>query len=304
MPEAISGADALGGNGGGNANNNSGNDGGGGNNNSNNGNGVWYGNITDTNVINLINTKGWDKAKDASEGVSKIVTAYGSLEQMHGKLASTNTPRPAKDADQKTWNEYYAKIAPSDPKDYNIEMKEGMNKDLVENAKKWFHELGIDERQGPAFISKYNAFVESENKKVTDKFAADTGRELKEFADEQGSKFDDSMELSKRAVAFLEEKTGFDKSKLSSLEKAIGTKTMLKMFLEVGRMTAEARSPDGGGNNAFMNTPDYAKNKISELRADKDFMGRYMNNNIAIRERAIEEMLKWQKQAHGDAPVT
>jgi hypothetical protein len=87
---------------------------------------------------------------------------------------------------------------------------------------------------------------------------------------------------------------------MNRVEKAIGTKSMLKMFMAFGETMREASPPEpGNGGAAFTETAESARTQIQGLFADKDFMANYLSPNPKIREQAIAKMERLQKIANG-----
>lgn len=245
----------------------------------------------------LVSQKGWDNPNKALEG-------YSNLERLLGEKANA-VILPKADGKPEEWNAIYDKLGrPKDAAEYKLPVPQDANPEFAKTAAQWFHENGLNNKQAEGIVNKFNEYTAAAQTKDNEAFVAKSNQELGDLRDSLGAKFDDTMELSRRATRLAMEKSGLTMETLGKLEQAVGTKTMLSMFAEFGKMMTEATGPDGNMASAFQGTPDYAKGMITKLRGDAGFRERYNSNDPNIRNLAIDEMSKWQKQAHGDAPTT
>ena len=80
------------------------------------------------------------------------------------------------------------------------------------------------------------------------------------------------------------------------IERAIGTKAMLSLFLEAGKLVAEHGGPnvgsDGSNGATFTLTKEAANSRIEELKKDTEFQSRLNSPNAKVRE---EAMKVWSK---------
>lgn len=268
----------------------------------------WYGqNFQNQDMIQLLQQKGWHDAPNVEEGVNRVLVGYKNLETILGQKAHAIV-KPDEKADENAWNDYYSKLRGdvNSGKDYGLQvsedMKDSVDQPLLDMMQDTFHKSGLDKRQATNIFNAYNEYVSASNKNFNETFVTQSNNDIKELQTEYGNKFDDNMELSRRAYRFAAEKAGLDQKQLQKLEVALGTKAMLKMFGAFGAGFQEATSPPGNGGG-FTSTPEYAKSKIGELKASPEFQGRYHSEDPNIRLAAIDEMEKWHKQAYGSEPV-
>lgn len=254
--------------------------------------GGWY----EPSYAPLVQQKGWQNPNDALKG-------YANLETLLGEKANAIIP-PKADAPQQEWDNFYTKLGkPTSADDYKFPV-EGMNSDLVKEAQKLFHVAGLPPKQAEAIFKGYNEIAANSFQQQQQGFVTQSNNDVLDLQKEYGTKFDDNMELARRAYRHASEKAGLTQEHLDAIEFAVGTKTMLKMFGAFGNMFNEAGGPPNDPASQFRGTPEYAKQRVKELRADPEFRARYMHNDPTIRNAAIEEMEKLSKQAYGDAPVT
>ena len=116
---------------------------------------------------------------------------------------------------------------------------------------------------------------------------------MEDLKREWGETFAKNEQIAKQALAKLDvpEDT---KAKLTEL---LGHGDVLKLFQSIGAATSEDGFIDDNGGGGFdgATTPAAAKQKIEELKADKDFVKRYLNRDTA----AVAEMRKYHKIAYG-----
>ncbi len=85
-------------------------------------------------------------------------------------------------------------------------------------------------------------------------------------------------ELARRGLSAFGKQAGMEDADLVKLENAIGTVKMLKLFSEVGKLTAES-SFRGGSGQAFTMTKDEAQAKVNALKADPAWSKAYLSGD-------------------------
>jgi hypothetical protein len=244
---------------------------------------------------NVVQTKGWQSANDA-------IKSYSSLETLLGEKASAIVP-PKADAAPEDWGKFYEKLGrPADPNMYKFS-KEGMDPKIAPEIGKWFHEQGLNDKQAEGILKQYNEFNTKYQSEADQAAMVQSNNDLLDLQKDWGNKFDDTIELARRATQHAIEKAGLTPDQLNQFERSVGTKTMLKMMAEFGNMFREAGAPDAG-KNSFSATPQAAKSEITRLQSDPEFRARYYHNDPTIRNAAIDQMNDLAKRAYGDAPVT
>lgn len=259
----------------------------------------WLGDNVEPAQAELAQKKGWTNPLDMLKG-------YDNLERLFGSKASV-VPRPKDDAPKADWDAYRtANGRPADAKAYGLAEALGdavkAKPEFANAASEWFLEAGLDAQQAKTVASKYLEMEGALQAKEDADFIAASNADVQTLATELGGKFEDTMEVARRATQFAMKEAGLKAEDLDKLERAIGTKTMLTMFSKFGNMGLEATALNGEGGKAF-ETKEYALAQIAKLRTTPEFLTRYQSTNQEIRNTAIAEMEKWQKQAYGDAPV-
>lgn len=235
----------------------------------------------------FIANKGWSDPAAA-------VKSYVELEKTFGAdKAGRTVVLPKDDAKPEERAEFMAKVglaAPAKPEDYQIKI-DGLSPDLVNDAKTWMHKAQVAPTQAQALVEAYAQHEMAAIKAWETKSKA----EVDALAIEWGPNYNANVELGRRAVRAV----GLDDAALNSIERAVGTANMLKMFTKFGENLSEAQSPPAGGagDNQFRSTPVQAKQKIDSLRGDPSFMSRYLSPNEDVRMKAVTEMENLMKTA-------
>jgi len=235
----------------------------------------------------FIANKKWD-------GPEAMLKSYQNLEQLLGAdKAGKTVMLPDEKATPEQRAEFLAKVGLAPPEkveDYGIKL-EGELAEKAGYIPEILKEVGVPKDIGKGLIDKVMA-REAENMKA---WAVQSSAEANELATELGKDFDNKVELGRRAIKMA----GLEAGDLGKLEMAIGTKRMMKMFMQFGENLAEASAPPPGqGGGQFSASPAQAKAKIDQLVGDPAFQARYMSPDPKVRQIAIEEMAEWQKKAN------
>jgi len=253
--------------------------------------------ITDTALINTIASNKWNAPVDAVKSFAELQTKHTALE------AAKGIPLPGDKATPQDWDNFYKAVGRPETADkYDIAkmVPEKADQTFAKEAANWFHKAGLSQKQAETLSTEWNTFNKATLEAQELEFSKNAAKEFGELQIDWGKDFDNNNELGRRAVRFLQEQTGFKPEQLEPLERAVGTKTMMKMMNTIGKMLQDAKAPDGSPR--IVQDANTARAKINQLRADPEFQKRYHNENSIIRNAAINEMEALAKVAYGDAP--
>jgi len=224
----------------------------------------------DEDTSTYVQNKGWKDPKD-------ILSSYRNLEKFAG--GSKNLVElPSVDADPDSLNHFYNKLGrPETPDSYKLGEYENADPEVTEWYKNTAHELGLTDKQAAALYDKWNEMSSGQMEKMQQESLQNAEQELAALKKEWGKGYEAQVDAGRRAVNAL----GYDKEQLDSLEQKMGTAEMMKLFATVGSKMGEDAFADGSRNNsgAFGLTPAAARQQLSELKMDKNFMAEYLNGN-------------------------
>lgn len=252
-----------------------------------------------------IEAKGW-------KGPAELLESYRNIEKVMGLPAEAKAEailvRPKADAKPEEVQAFVEKavahLVPENAEGYGnlgLDLKDGEAlPPELEQARGWMHEAKIPSTQAPALVAAYQKSVEA----AEAAFEAQSTKDMTDLATEFGDKWEDNAELGRRAFRAAKEQAGLDEAGLAAIERAIGTKAMMKLMIAQGRNLVEAPGGGAPGNTGTTNanfkvTKESAQAKITEKLSDSVFMARYNSPNIGERNKAIAEMEALQKIAAG-----
>lgn len=252
----------------------------------------WYGSF-DT------DTKGWLEAKGLTKLQSdaaypEIVKGYRNVEKLIGVPSERLLKLPGADSDKAAWDDVYTKLGrPANSTEYEVPVPEGTDTTFADWAKGTFHELGLSKTQGKGLSEQWSAFAKSmqDKQKVeySQKIAADTSA----LKTEWGQAFDQNINVAKRATSVF----GFDAATVDKLEAGMGFSGLMKFMHTLGTRLGEDKFVSGDGGGSGIMTPDGAKAKIAQLKADGEFTSKYIAGNLDARS----QMEQLHKMAFPDA---
>ena len=235
------------------------------------------------------------------QDVAGLAKGYVHAQHMIG---SDKVAIPPRDATQEVMDDFYNKLGrPQTSDGYEIP-KENMPEDVpMENeyVKNFFdeaHRIGLTKSQAAACIrwqanTVHNGMEEGfqETEMALEKAADDMRREF-------GKSYDEKMDMAKRAA----KQFGGDELMVLLDSSGLGNNpTFIKTFANIGKAISNDEIIGGGGRQGFILSPSEAKQQISSLKRDPNFMKSYTDTGDAGHLGAVEEMGKLFDLAH---PVT
>jgi hypothetical protein len=215
--------------------------------------------------VGYIKNKGWDTP-------DKTVAAYKNLEKFHGVPPEQILKLPGEGAEADAWDAVYDRLGrPESAGDYgDFELPEGVEVDSsrVEWADGLFHKLGLNKTQRDALISANAEFESTAMNSLNEAKLQQQQADLDQLKSDWGSAYSEREELSRRAVrSFL---PGDDAQKgelLNSMEDAIGSANLLRLFSNIGQQVSEDSIPSGDVR-PFGYSPEQAKSDLAQLKSE------------------------------------
>ena len=201
--------------------------------------------------------------------VNGMAKSYINLEQMVGadKIAI-----PGKSATPDEWREVYNRLgSPTDPKDYSVEVPEGILQEGENEAfRNALYEAGLNNSQAQKMSDFMSGIVDSAQQRFEQ--SADEARynSEQELRQEYGQAFDQKLELARGAATTLLGGTEmFDEIQLADGRMLGDEPRIIKMFAELAAQIGEDNIV--GETNELIMTPDEAKNEALKLMAEKPY---------------------------------
>lgn len=222
---------------------------------------------------------------------ASVVDAYRNLEKLIGAPKERVLKIPEK-PDDSAWNDVYSKLGkPATAKDYKIEVPKGADPAFAEWAKNTFHEVNLTAAQAEKLAAKWNEHMAGTTAAQQSAYQAKAEQEEKGLQKEWGAAFEQNINVAKRAAQAF----GLSGEVVDKLEQAMGYAGVMKFMHTLGSKVGEDSFVTGKGGGSFgAMTPEAARNRISALRQDGDFVRRYTAGEVS----AKEEMAKLHAWAY------
>lgn len=241
----------------------------------------------------LVKAKGWKGPADA-------LLSYQNLEKVFGAdKAGRTILAPKSDDDADGWSAVYNRLGrPESADKYELPVPDGDDGSFAQAAAPVLHELGLTTKQAKGLAEWWNKASTSRIEAADEAFSKQSEAEYAALKGEWGAAAAQNEELAKRAVLKFGKEAGIDEATFDSLERAIGTAKVMKLFHAIGAKFGEADFVGSDTPSSGALTPAQAKNKVASLFADQEFMGRYMHQDQRVRQSAIEEMMALNRMAN------
>jgi hypothetical protein len=231
--------------------------------------GQWYDAYPEE-VRGTIQTKGWQSPAD-------VIQSYTNLEKLLGAdKAGRGVVLPKEDAPAEEWNQVYDKLGrPKTAADYKLPVPEGDTGEFAKMAAGKFHELGLTAKQAAGLAEWWNSQSQEMQTSQFNQLALNSEQEMGQLQQEWGKEYDANIEAARRATRQF----GLEEQTLSKIENAIGTREMLKLFANIGKGVGEDSFVDGTRSSGMGMSPEAARVRISQLKADKEWSAKYLGGN-------------------------
>lgn len=226
-----------------------------------------------------VENKGW-------KGPQDLLSSYQNLEKLRGVPENKLLRMPDDPAAKGAMDPIYKVLGrPETPDLYTNALGDGFDAETFKAAAAKAHELGISDK---AFAGMQEVMAEQAA-------AVSTRQEESAAAafDQWKASNPDGYNNAARVMGEL----GMVEDQIAAM--LAGDKTAIYDFAaKVGARTAEKPIVHGGDKaDGFTHTPASARAKVAELMADEAFMKQYLHDSPAIRQPAIERVMKLQEAA-------
>ena len=229
----------------------------------------WYTQLSEE-TRGFVQTKGWQSPDD-------VVQSYTNLEKLLGAdKAGRGVVMPKDDAAPEEWGKFYDKLGrPQSPEEYKLPVPQGDTGEFAKLAAGKFHELGITAKQAQSLAEWWNANSEQMQTSQMNQQMQNSEMEMEVLQSEWGKEFDANIEAARRATRQF----GVQEQVLEKIENAIGTREMLKLFSNIGKGMGEDSFVDSGKSGNFGISPEAARVRIGQLKADPEWSAKYLSGN-------------------------
>lgn len=231
-----------------------------------------------------IQNKGWKDPADAVRG-------YRELEKLRGVPADRLLKLPEK-ADDPAWAEVHAKLGrPEKPEDYGIDTGD---KDYDARITALMHSKGVSKEAAKAIESERTAYMAERVEAAQKAWEQADQLEAEAVLKEWGAGADGQTEIARRYARQM----GLDGEQLTKLNAAMGSGWLMRFMAKAGASLGEAEFVGSNGAARFGMTPEAAKSRMAELKADPEWSAKYLEGNAD----ANAEMKRLIAYANGQRP--
>jgi hypothetical protein len=219
-----------------------------------------------------------------------VVDSYRNLEKLIGVPKEQLLKLPTK-PDDAAWNDVYDRLGrPQKAEEYKFGEKSA-DPEFVKFMKENMHKLGVSRTQGEQLAAKWDEYWGSKDQTNLQNQNQRVQVEETALKKEWGAAFDHNVSVARNAAREF----GMDEATIDKLESAMGFANVIKFMHNIGSKIGEDKFVSSGPN-AFRGplTPEAARNQISALKADTDFVRRYTTGDVNART----EMQKLHEYAY------
>lgn len=239
--------------------------------------GKWYDTFKDA------DTKTWlTNYKDAYPDPESLAVKAYNLEKFIGaEKSGRGVVLPKPDAPAEEWAAFHKKYSgvPATPDGYKVAPELAADP-VVKEFRAEAHKLGVPAQHFENLLTWYVGKMKTIGDAQIGDFSVQSEKEWGELKVEwQGIEFDKNVELGRRAAkSFIPHETPEQLAEsMNKIEGALGTKATMKLWASIGKGMGEHEMVGGEGGGAMGGgmTPEGARIRISELKADKEWAASY-----------------------------
>lgn len=239
----------------------------------------------DAELTGHIQTKGWDKLTPQLAAAA-AARSQREAEKLIGAPADKMIRLPNDPKDEAAWKGVWQRLgAPADAKDYDfstVKLADGKDPDaaIIDFARQQAAALNLPKEAAAKMADAFVKQSETAAKTARAEYDATLIKERAELDKNWGANKEANMFVAKKAAAAL----GLDQEALVALEKTVGYKKVMDMFLAVGQKIGEDKfiaNPAPGGNGVM--TREQALARKEELKSDAAWQKRYFDGGAPER---------------------
>jgi hypothetical protein len=222
-------------------------------------------------------------AKDPVTAFAEAARAHREAQAHIGAPAEQLLRLPKADAPAEEWKPVWQRLgAPADPSGYDltgVKFADGTELDAtaVDFFRKTAADLHLPAAQAPRLAGEFVKFLEANE-------AAEAAEQTAKLATQKGAlkanwgqNFNANMVIAQQAFAALTPSA----EAMAALEGVVGYDQVLEMFRKIGAQMGEARFVTNGMPTPGIMTVDAAKDRITELKSDSEWVKRFLAGGAA-----------------------
>ena len=228
--------------------------------------------------------KGWKEPGDVLKG-------YRQLEEFLGAdKAGRGIVLPKDEKDQEALDKIYTALGrPEKAEGYELNSllaQEETDPAFVSAMAETMHGAGLSKAQAQRMAEAYQGHYKAAQQAAVE-------AHQREVVEAERTLSPEDKEQCRRGFRFL----GLNNQEAAAIEMYWGVGKAAQMFAKIGRALGEDRRVDGAGSGGFFGSPEAAKNRIAELKADPIFSKRYLEGEPAA-VKQMEELFKKVAEAN------
>lgn len=227
--------------------------------------------------------KGYKHA-DPVEFSEALLKSYQNLEKLRGVPAERLLTLPENMEDAEAMKPILEKLgyaAPAEASAYGFTEIEGAEPEVAKGYAELAMKHGIPVKQAQAVFADIIAMEKQARESLMTEVAEETAAEIGRLQGEWGPKYDERIEVARRAVRQF----GFTEDELKQMETNVGAAAMYKRFHQIGLSLQEGGFVEGAAKTSMVMSPDAARTEHARLMQDRDFMARYLRGERDAREK-------------------
>jgi hypothetical protein len=250
----------------------------------------WKASGIDDAGLNLVTDRQWKSPAD-------LLKSYSNLEKLTGVPPDKLIKIP-KDNDPNAWNEVYTKLGrPASADKYVIPVPDGQPKDFANEFGEQAFKAGLPQSAVTHITEWFNAKQAAAEKAQAEQLAQKNTIEINDLKKTWGPDYDKNAEVVDRAA----ETFGMTQDHLSAFKQVLGPKAAMELMHKIGSKIAVEgqQDPAGmGGKGEFTLSPESAKARIAQLKADPSFSQLFTSKDPKQRMEARAEMDRLHQLAY------
>lgn len=260
----------------------------------------WHDTIPDARLRDWAREKGWRDPVAALE-------SHHALERLMGAERTGRTVvLPSENATPEEVQAFRARLGvPDSAEGYALPLPANTPAGFARTAAQWMHEAGVPAQSASLLAQRWNAHLVQQQQAATQAQhaaaqarAAEDAAQLDALKSEWGNQYDANAEHARRAaLRFGPGATDAERdAQLQKIERALGPAAYLRFMSGLGKRLGEHALIGSGDAGAPGGTPETARSRIAELKADRAWTAAYVAGDAG----KAAEMSRLHRVAFGE----
>lgn len=245
----------------------------------------------DAEFTGYLTNRGWDKL-DAPKAAFEAAKAHRELHKLHGVTADRLIRLPEKLDDPEAMAPVWQRLGkPTDAKDYDfsaIKFKDGTEIDqtFADTMRATLFKLNVPKDAAPQIVREIVNQIDAAEANDAAERASSLAADKQALEKSWGANAAANRLIAQNALRALLPASGMSPDKfaeaMSAMESVVGYAGLHNILLTIGQKIGEDKFIGGHGvNNDGVMSKEQAQARINELKADKDWVGRWMKGGSA-----------------------